>query len=225
MAEALGHVFADPRLHRRALTHRSAAVEHNERLEFLGDGLLNMIVAEALYQRFPLADEGWLSRARAQLVCESALARIAREKRLGAQLHLGAGELKVGGDQRDSILADALEAMIGAIHLDAGFEACRGAVLDSVGPSLARLADAGIQKDAKTRLQEWLQARGFSLPEYVLIESLGDDHDKTFIVECRVTEPALQARGVGHSRRQAEQQAAQTVFEQLAPEFSKDGFA
>ncbi|MCB1568492.1 MAG: ribonuclease III [Xanthomonadales bacterium] len=217
VAEALGHVFADPRLHRRALTHRSAAVEHNERLEFLGDGLLNMIVAEALYQRFPLADEGWLSRARAQLVCEAALARIARDKRLGAQLHLGAGELKVGGDQRDSILADALEAVIGAIHLDAGFDVCRRAVLAAVGPSLAQLADAGIQKDAKTRLQEWLQAQGFPLPSYVLIEARGEDHDKTFIVECSVSEPVLQARGVGHSRRQAEQQAAQAVFEQLAP--------
>ncbi len=224
MIAALGHSFRDAALRTRALTHRSASADHNERFEFLGDGLLNLIVAEALFRRFPLADEGWLSRARAQLVCEQALARLARDQGLGAQLHLGAGELKAGGIERDSILADALEAMIAAIHLDAGFDACRSVVLALLGPSLAQLAGEGIQKDAKTRLQEWLQARSLTLPEYVLIETRGEDHDKTFVVECRVPERAIQARGEGHARRQAEQQAAQRVFEQLDSEPSKGRF-
>lgn len=216
MTDHIGHRFADPGLRKRALTHRSAAAEHNERLEFLGDALVNLVIAEALHERFPKADEGWLTRARAQLVCESALATIARRLDLGRQLQLGAGEVKVGGAQRESILADALEALIGAIHLDAGFEACRGIVLDWFAQSLAQLAEAGIAKDPKTRLQEWLQARNLPLPEYALVEARGEEHARIFDVCCRLQEPEVEACAEGHSRRLAEQQAAHRVLELLS---------
>lgn len=216
LSDRIGHRFSDPALLQRALTHRSAAAEHNERLEFLGDGLVNLIVAEALYRRSATADEGWLTRARSQLVCEASLASIARALELGPQLLLGAGEVKTGGDERDSILADALEALIGAIHLDAGFEACRRVVLGWFGPRLMALVDAGLSKDAKTCLQEWLQARGLVLPEYVLVDTRGEEHNKTFEVACRLREPQLEARAEGQSRRQAEQQAAAGILELLS---------
>lgn len=210
------HHFRDTALRARALTHRSAAAEHNERLEFLGDGLVNLIVAEALYRRFPDAAEGWLTQARSQLVCETALATIARSMDLGPQLRLGAGEVKAGGAERDSILADAVEAMAAAIHLDAGYEACRRVVLNWLEPGLDELQRCGIAKDAKTRLQEWLQARGLPLPEYALVDSRGEEHDKTFEVACRLREPVLEASAEGHSRRQAEQQAAHCMLGLLA---------
>ncbi len=218
LIDSLGHRFADLALREQALTHRSAAPDHNERLEFLGDGLVNLVIAEVLYQRFPKADEGWLTRARSQLVCESSLAAIARQLGLGSHLHLGAGEVKAGGMDRDSILADALEAMIGAIHLDADFKICRAVVLGWFESALLDLARVGIAKDAKTHLQEWLQARGLPLPEYVLVATRGDDHDKVFDVSCRLEEPSLQARAEGLSRRQAEQHAARSVLEQLPPQ-------
>lgn len=215
LTDSIGHRFTDPSLREQALTHRSAAAEHNERLEFLGDGLVNLVVAEVLYRRFPKADEGWLTRARSQLVCEASLAEIARRLGLGERLHLGAGEVKSGGRERDSILADALEAMIGAIHLDAGFDTCRDVVLGWFQPALTNLVSVGIAKDAKTHLQEWLQARGLPLPEYVLVATRGDDHDKIFDVACRLHEPAVQAHAEGLSRRQAEQHAARGVLNQL----------
>lgn len=215
LIDNIGHRFADPSLRERALTHRSAAAGHNERLEFLGDAVVNLVVAEALYQRFPNADEGWLTRARSQLVCEASLAGIARRLDLGPRLRLGAGEIKSGGRERDSILADALEAIIGAIHLDAGFDVCRDVVLAWFQPAIAELANSGIAKDAKTHLQEWLQARGLPLPEYVLVATRGDDHDKIFDVACRLHEPAIQAHAEGPSRRQAEQHAARGVLDQL----------
>lgn len=215
MTGRIGHRFADPALRQRALTHRSAGGRNNERLEFLGDGLVNLIVAEALYRRYPLADEGWLTRARSQLVCEPSLAGIARELALGDLLQLGPGELKSGGYRRDSILADALEALAAAIHLDAGFEICRTVVLGWFEAGLVHVAENGTEKDAKTRLQEWLQARGLRLPEYVLLDSRGDAHDKIFEVACRLAEPALEARADGSSRRQAEQRAAGAILEQL----------
>ncbi|MCX7564372.1 ribonuclease III [Xanthomonadaceae bacterium XH05] len=215
MTDRVGHCFADPSLRRRALTHRSAGARNNERLEFLGDGLVNLIVAEALFHRFPYADEGWLTRARAQLVREESLAGIARELLLGDQLELGPGELKSGGYRRDSILADALEAMIGAIHLDAGFETCRRTVLIWFEPRFASLAVSGTEKDAKTRLQEWLQARGLPLPEYVLLDTRGEEHDRMFDVACRLDTPAMEASGDGSSRRQAEQRAARAILERL----------
>lgn len=215
MTDRIGHRFADPALRQRALTHRSASGRNNERLEFLGDALVDLIVAEALYQRFPQADEGWLTRARAQLVREESLAGIARELALGDLLELGPGELKSGGYRRDSILADALEAIVGAIHLDAGFETCRSAALRWFEPRFATLAESGTEKDAKTRLQEWLQARGLPLPEYVLLETRGDEHDRIFDVACRLRSPALEASADGSSRRQAEQRAARSILERL----------
>ncbi len=215
MTDRVGHVFADPSLRQRALTHRSAGSRNNERLEFLGDALVNMIVAEALFQRHPRSDEGWLTRARAQLVRESTLAGIARDLQLGSQLVLGPGELKSGGHRRDSILADALEALIAAIYLDAGFTACRQTVLGWFATRLDAMGAAGTDKDAKTRLQEWLQARGLPLPEYVLLDARGEDHDKTFDVACRLSEPELEAHAEGGSRRQAEQSAAGFILERL----------
>ena len=212
-----GHAFADPGLLAQALTHRSAGSPHNERLEFLGDALLNLIVAEQLYARWPKADEGAMTRARAELVRESALAGVARGLDLGARLTLGPGEMKSGGHRRDSILADALEAVIAAFYLDGGFDACRQAVLPWFEPLLAALPPLHqVGKDAKTRLQEWLQARQLPLPNYVLLAETGDDHDKTFLVGCTLTEPPLSTDGAGSSRRAAEQRAAEAILDRLA---------
>lgn len=208
-----GHVFRDAALLRQALTHRSAGSPHNERLEFLGDALVNQFVAEALYVHWPKADEGALTRARAELVRESALAGLARELRLGERLVLGPGEMKTGGHRRDSILADALEALVAAIHLDAGFETCRSVVLPWFAALIASLpAPNKVGKDAKTRLQEWLQARQRALPVYALVEEGGDDHARTFRVSCSLAEPAVHTEGDGSSRRAAEQQAAEAAL-------------
>ena len=215
MIELGGHRFSDPDLLRRALTHRSAGSANNERLEFLGDALVNMLIAEVLHARAPRADEGMLTRARAQLVRESALAEVARGIDLGDRLVLGPGELKSGGFRRESILADALEALVAAIYLDAGFETCRAVVLAWFEPLLARLEIGRIEKDPKTRLQEWLQARQHALPEYILVATEGDEHDKTFRVACRLPELSLDADGAGGSRRQAEQNAAAQALARL----------
>ena len=212
---AWGHRFADDSLLRQALTHRSANPRHNERLEFLGDALVNLFVAQALYQRWPKADEGALTRARAELVRESSLAAIARELNLGEHLQLGPGEMKSGGHRRDSILADALEALVAAIHLDAGFDVCRAAVLPWFLPRIEALPAGQVGKDAKTRLQEWLQARQAELPEYTLIDSQGDDHDRIFQIRCSIQTPVLTAEGSSSSRRIAEQQAAERLLQQL----------
>ena len=211
-----GHAFADAGLLAQALTHRSAGAPHNERFEYLGDALVNLIIAEALFQRWPKADEGALTRARAELVRESSLAAIARSLELGARIVLGPGELKSGGHRRDSILADALEALVAAIHLDAGFEACRATVLPWFNAAIEALPPPGkLGKDAKTRLQEWLQARQKPLPGYVLLEERGDEHAKTFHVRCVLGEPEVAADGAGSSRRAAEQIAAEGVLAQL----------
>lgn len=216
MTDPIGHRFADPALLQQALTHRSAGAPHNERLEFLGDALVNLIVAEALYQRWPQADEGALTRARAELVRESALAPIARALELGARLTLGPGEMKSGGHRRDSILADALEAVVAAIYLDAGFEACRARVLPWFVPAMEALPPAHkVGKDAKTRLQEWLQGRQKPLPVYALLAESGEDHAKTFRVSCSLSQPPLSAEGEAGSRRAAEQLAADEVLRQL----------
>ena len=216
MTDPIGHRFADPALLQQALTHRSAGAPHNERLEFLGDALVNLIVAEALYQRWPQADEGALTRARAELVRESALAPIARTLELGARLTLGPGEMKSGGHRRDSILADALEAVVAAIYLDAGFEACRARVLPWFVPAMEALPPAHkVGKDAKTRLQEWLQGRQKPLPVYALLAESGEDHAKTFRVSCSLSQPPLSAEGEAGSRRAAEQLAADEVLRQL----------
>lgn len=214
--DLIGHAFNDPGLLQQALTHRSAGTPNNERLEFLGDSIVNMMVAQALYERWPKADEGALTRARAELVREGALAVIARELQLGERLILGPGEMKTGGHRRDSILADALEAVVAAIYLDAGFAACRAVVLPWFSASMQALPATGKpEKDPKTRLQEWLQARQRALPQYELVSESGDDHAKTFRVRCGVTDPAVSTEGEGASRRLAEQQAAAAALEQL----------
>ena len=211
-----GHVFHDAALLAQALTHRSAGSPHNERLEFLGDALVNQFVAEALYLHWPKADEGALTRARAELVRESALAGLARELRLGERLVLGPGEMKTGGHRRDSILADALEALVAAIHLDAGFETCRAVVLPWFTPLIDALPPPNkVGKDAKTRLQEWLQARGKALPVYAVLEEGGEDHARIFRVGCTLAEPSLASEGEGGSRRAAEQAAAGAMLELL----------
>ena len=211
-----GHAFADGGLLTQALSHRSAGAPHNERLEFLGDALLNLIVAEQLYLRWPKADEGAMTRARAELVRESALAGVARTLDLGSRLILGPGEMKTGGHRRDSILADALEAMIAALYLDGGFDSCRNVVLPWFEPLLSALPPLHqVGKDAKTRLQEWLQARQLPLPAYALVEQSGDDHDKRFRVTCTLGDPPLASEGNGTSRRAAEQAAAEDMLAQL----------
>jgi ribonuclease-3 len=215
VTEGFGHPFSDPELLRQALRHRSAGVPHNERMEFLGDALVNLIVAEALHRRWPKADEGALTRARASLVRESSLASIARGMGLGEMLELGTGELKSGGHRRDSILADALEAVVASIHLDAGFEACRERVLPWFEPLIDELPIGKVGKDAKTRLQEWLQARQSPRPEYHLVEASGEEHARTFRVSCRIAEPELVAEGEGSSLRSAEQAAATAILERL----------
>ena len=218
MKDRIGHRFADPDLLAQALRHRSAGVPHNERLEFLGDSIVNMLVAQTMFERWPKADEGALTRARSALVCEGALAVIARHLELGPRLVLGPGELKSGGFRRDSILADAVEAVIAAIYLDAGFETCRQVVLPWFEASIAALPATGKpEKDPKTRLQEWLQARQKPLPHYELISESGDDHAKHFHVRCTLVDPTLVSEGEGTSRRIAEQQAAGAALALLEP--------
>jgi ribonuclease-3 len=211
------HRFADAALLRQALTHRSAGSPHNERLEFLGDSLLNLVVAEQLFRRWPNADEGAMTRVRAELVRESTLARIARDLGVGERLTLGPGEMKSGGHRRDSILADALEAVVAACFLDAGFDACRALVLSWYAPMLdAMPAPHRLAKDAKTQLQEWLQGRQWPLPVYALLSERGDEHDRTFRVGCTLAQPPMAAEGEGSSRRAAEQRAAEAILERLA---------
>jgi ribonuclease-3 len=210
----IAYTFHDPALAALALTHRSMGQPNNERLEFLGDALLGAIVAEMLFEAHPRASEGELSRLRAQLVNGQALAVLARELALGDGLKLGPGELKSGGYRRDSILADAFEATVAAVYLDGGFEACRNTVRALFAQRVADLPKSS--KDAKTRLQEWLQARGLPLPVYELAGSHGNDHAKVFEVDCSIAEPVpLHARCSGHSRRAAEQDAAETLLGQL----------
>ena len=217
MADRIAHQFAQPGLLAQALTHRSAGAPHNERLEFLGDALVNLFAAEALYARWPRADEGALTRARAELVRESALAPIGRALQLGERLTLGPGEMKSGGHRRDSILADAVEAVVAAIYLDAGFETCRDVVLPWFEAAMEALPPPHkVGKDAKTRLQEWLQGRQKPLPAYELVAETGEDHAKTFRVRCTLVQPVLVSEGEGSSRRSAEQAAAEAVLGAIA---------
>lgn len=215
MADRIGYRFRSPELLQQALRHRSAGVPHNERLEFLGDALVNLVVAEALHGRWPKADEGTLTRARASLVRESALAELARRLELGDRLELGPGELKSGGHRRDSILADAFEALVGAIHLDAGFETCRAVVLPWFEPLIDELPTGRAEKDPKTRLQEWLQGRQLPRPSYHLVETRGDDHARVFLVRCDTSEPPLTEQAEGASLRAAEQLAAEQLLLKL----------
>jgi ribonuclease-3 len=214
LSAALSYTFRDPDLRRRALSHRSTGAANNERLEVLGDGLVNLLVAEMLYEAYPKADEGELTRRRASLVSEPALAALARELELGDELLLGPGELKSGGFRRDSILADAVEALVAAIFLDAGWDVCRRLVRDLFATRVASAA-AQTAKDAKTRLQELLQGRGDPLPAYELVAATGADHAKTFEVACEVAAIGLRTTGLGSSRRAAEQAAAAAALERL----------
>jgi ribonuclease-3 len=218
---AFGHVFKNADLCRAALTHRSAGGDHNERLEFLGDAVLNCSVARLLYDAHPDADEGALSRLRASLVSGDTLAQIAGDLELGEHLRLGSGELRSGGYRRASILADALEAMVGAIFLDSDFEAAAASVTRILGGRLEQLPPAESLKDAKTRLQEALQGRGLGLPVYVLTAAAGEPHAQSFTVTCEVPTFGLVAVGEGASRRRAEQLAARKVLDQLPPEMRK----
>lgn len=215
MNEGFGHRFRRPELLQQALRHRSAGLANNERLEFLGDALVNLIVAEALYERWPKADEGALTRARASLVRESSLAEIARSLGLGEWIELGPGELKSGGHRRDSILADALEALVAAIHLDSDFAACREVVLPWFESAIGKLPVGKVEKDAKTRLQEWLQARQKPRPEYRLVESSGEDHALLFRVECCTSDPSCVESAHAGSLRAAEQAAAARVLARI----------
>ena len=214
----LGYGFADPVLLDAALTHRSAGKRNYERLEFLGDSVLNFTTAVLLYRDYPDADEGDLSRYRAALVSGESLAAVAAGLGLGEQLRLGSGELKTGGFRRSSILADALEALFGAVYLDGGIAAASGVIERLFVGRVGRLPEAGELKDPKTRLQELLQARGLSLPAYAVEEVSGEPHEQWFVASCEVAALAQRARGEGSSRRRAEQDAAQRVLEQLTGE-------
>lgn len=217
LQRALGYRFQDEPALLRALTHRSASHDNNERLEFLGDALLNFAVGEAMYLKLPRAAEGDLSRLRATLVREETLAAAARRIQLGEVLRLGSGELKSGGFRRDSILADGLEAVIGAVYLEGGFEAARALCLRLLEPELAHLPDPLTLKDAKTRLQERLQAAGRPLPEYAVLSEEGPPHRRSFRVRCRLPDDATETAGEGASRKFAEQQSAERMLELLVP--------
>lgn len=211
----IGHQFEDSRLLITAMTHRSVSINNNERLEFLGDAVLSFVIAEALYQRYPRAKEGELSRLRAALVNGETLATLANEFELGNYLQLGVGELKSGGAQRESILADALEALIGAIFLDAGFEHCRDCVLNWFQSRLHEVSPLKTMKDPKTQLQELLQSRHLPLPQYDIQRITGEAHEQFFYVECRVEGVRIVTRGEGKSRRKAEQEAATKFLQSL----------
>lgn len=211
----INYRFTDQQLLKGALTHRSRGANNNERLEFLGDSVLNLVISSRLYELYPEAQEGDLSRMRARLVRGVSLSDLASSIGLGQHLKLGEGEKKSGGFRRASILADAFEALIGAIFLDGGYAACRAEILRLFDPLIENMPDVEDLKDAKTRLQEWLQARGKPLPEYQLVREEGADHAKKFHVQCNLTEDSISIEAVGNSRRKAEQAVAGKILDQL----------
>lgn len=211
----IGHRFKDPALLAQALTHRSYGSPHNERLEFLGDGVLGCVIAQELFARHPALSEGDLSQMRASLVRKESLAALARDLGLGECLRLGEGESASGGSARPSILADTLEAVYGAVFLDAGYESARDVVRSNFGAALDALDPRGPVKDAKTRLQELLQGRGQGLPSYQVVATQGAAHQQIFEVECVVERLGLRATGRGEARRAAEQLAAEALLRQL----------
>ncbi len=215
LEKRLGHRFGNPKLLEQALTHRSRGADNYERLEFLGDGVLGCAVADELYARFPQLSEGKLTRLRASLVREEALVEVAGDLGLAGLLRLGEGELAAGPEPRPSILADALEAVLGAVFLDGGYEAARRAVMTAFEPLIEQLDPERPAKDAKTRLQEVLQARHRRLPEYRVVSVRGEAHRQSFEVECFVQELGLTSTGSGTSRQRAEQQAAKAMLEKL----------
>ncbi|PKO53547.1 MAG: ribonuclease III [Betaproteobacteria bacterium HGW-Betaproteobacteria-2] len=211
----IDYQFKNQSLLQQALTHRSHGSQNNERLEFLGDGVLNFIIAHQLYQRFSKLSEGDLSRMRAQLVKEPTLGELAVSLNLGDHLRLGEGELKSGGWRRPSVLADALEAIIGAAYLDGGFEAAEQMVVRLFTPLLEKLDPKAIGKDPKSLLQEYLQGRKMELPEYKLVATEGEAHCQTFRVECHIGKLKITTSGEGSSRRAAEQQAAELAYKKV----------
>jgi ribonuclease III len=215
LRERLGYEAQDLALFRAALTHRSAATANNERLEFLGDAVVNLVIAQALYLSFPAASEGDLSRLRARLVSAEPLAEMAGELALGEELQLGSGELKSGGFRRQSILADAFEALCGAMFLDAGLAGAQPVLLRLFAARIAALPAPEALKDAKTRLQEYLQSRSLELPRYAVTQVSGEDHAQSFTVSCEVPALGLATSGAGSSRRRAEQEAAERMIETL----------
>lgn len=214
LEQRIGYQFADANHLRQALTHRSVGASNNERLEFLGDAILNMAVARDLYQRFPKAKEGQMSRLRASMVKGKTLAEIAREFELGEYLRLGSGELKSGGFRRESILADTVEAIIGAISLDADLLTAESMVLKWYEPRLSALTLDNVRKDNKTRLQEYLQGKRLALPEYAVVNVTGEPHCQQFHVRCSLADGQT-SDAVGSSRKIAEQKAAEALLQQL----------
>ncbi len=215
LEQRLGYHFKDKRQLQLALTHRSHGATNNERLEFLGDSILNFIIGEDLFTRFPEAREGQLSRLRSQLVKGETLAEIAREFELGECLILGEGELKSGGQQRDSILADSVEAIIGAIYIEQGLDVCRERVLAWFAVRLEQLSLNTSAKDSKSRLQEYLQAQRQPLPEYAVVQVGGEGHAQIFTIECRVVLSKQPTQATASNRREAEKQAATLMLAQL----------
>jgi ribonuclease III len=215
LQQRLGHVFSQPRLLTRALTHRSGSADHNERLEFLGDAVLSLAVSSLLYERFSGSDEGDLTRIRAHLVREDSLHRLALQLGLPEVLRLSDGETRGGGAQRPSILADAVEAVIGAVFLDGGFGPALDVVRRLLGDVIGSTEVESWTKDAKTELQEWLQARRIAVPAYRITATRGQAHAQTFEVECAVAALGLAERGEGRSRRAAEQDAARRMIDTL----------
>lgn len=211
--QLLGYVFKQPDLLRQALTHRSFGTPNNERLEFLGDSVLNCAVASCLFRLYPNLSEGELSRLRAHFVKEPTLAEIARRQSLGKQLVLGEGEMRSGGADRPSILADGLEALLGAIYLDGGFSAAEQVVSHLYTGLLDNVDPQTLGKDPKTLLQEYLQGRRLALPQYTIVSTTGEAHKQLFQVECLVQDLNIRSLGKGHSRRSAEQNAAQTAYQ------------
>lgn len=210
----LGYTFAQAALLQQALTHRSHSAANNERIEFLGDSVLNCCVAHELYLRFAQLKEGELSRLRANLVRQETLAELSQQLELGTYLHLGEGELKSGGFRRPSILADGLEALLGAVFLDGGFDAAQGVIRGLYAALLEHLDPQTLGKDPKTLLQELLQARKIPLPQYAVVATQGAAHNQLFQVECQIPQLAIRTTGFGASRRIAEQEAAQLAFAQ-----------
>jgi len=215
LARKLGLTFNDPQLFTAALTHRSAHAKNNERLEFLGDSILGFVIAQKLYDLFPQASEGVLSRLRASLVNQSSLADLAREHNLGEYLFLGSGELKSGGFRRDSILSDALEAIMGALYKDQGIEACKSWIEILFSDKLNSLSLDNWQKDPKTQLQEMMQSKKQDLPEYTLVTMSGLAHEQMFKVRCRISNMDFTCIGAGISRKKAEQAAAELMLEHI----------
>ena len=211
----LGSEFLRSSLFKRAMTHRSASGKHNERMEFLGDSVLGLVISNELYTNLPEASEGYLSRLRASLVNESVLAELSTELELGELLNLGTGEVRSGGVNRKSILADALEALIASVYLDQGMEATTAFVIAVYGTRLKSLPQEDELKDPKSRLQEYLQSKGHNVPEYRLLSATGDAHRQTFTAECKIASLNITTQGVSSSRRRAEQISAASAYQKV----------